>query len=105
MFLRLQYRPSWRIDLRNDRGITISDVLMAVYTKLHRDFTRSEYNELENSYQPIVSEAFYARAREDPHAKADGLKRIDFYGHCFMFSGLVPEPDGHWLVCLTPPSA
>ncbi|KAG6861593.1 hypothetical protein C0995_014500 [Termitomyces sp. Mi166 len=104
--------PRWSITVVESQlgyGVTIMDVLHAIYRSLRTSVSEADFVQLSPDMQRRVSDAFQRRYRsitdEKVHAteKSKGLKLVDVLGEKKMFAGLRSTLQGQkkWIVIAT----
>lgn len=94
----------WTVEVRSARGVTVGDVLSALYRELRHRVTSAEWNGAPRSHQARVAEAFYARGRKaaDPrYEQRAGVRRIDWLLKSTVFVGLTPSVERAYTWTLT----
>lgn len=88
-------------------GVTIMDVLCAIYTYLRASVSEADFKQLSTDAQHSASAAFQRRYRgimdEKVYAieKSKGLKLVDMLGQKKMFLGLRLRGPDVWELCLS----
>ena len=85
------FAPAWPIQVLNQRGVTIRDILEAVYSCLQTKFTSEEFNSLCEKQKTRVMEVFNARVQNSPFPQEtweEGMKRVDCLLQHTCFAGL-----------------
>ena len=88
--------PRWVVDVRNPRGVTVRDVLLAVYDKLRKQVTSHEFQRLPQQQQALIQEAAQWRirhSRNSEYERSRGIRRIDWLLKTTRFVGLTPSTD------------
>ncbi|THH06420.1 hypothetical protein EW146_g9613 [Bondarzewia mesenterica] len=87
---------SWSFEVSNPYGLSVSDVLSAIYHNLHYPTNGQDYEQNRHA-QSSAGRAFQRRATAAPN---DGLRRVDFLGSRTRFAGLSKASDGtdRWTV-------
>jgi hypothetical protein len=70
-------------------GVTIQDVLVALYGYLQKAANADEYNAMSMVSRTVISRTFERRVRYDPDQRGKGLRRVDFLGRQVYVQGLV----------------
>ncbi|KAF8875520.1 hypothetical protein BD779DRAFT_211589 [Infundibulicybe gibba] len=94
--------PRWTIEVANPAGVTLGDVLWAIYNKFQQPVDQSAYGMLSPEQQQVATQTFHARlAHQDGHSQ--GLRRFDCVGKKLYFVGLRSSSDGSpiWNLMLT----
>lgn len=89
----LFHSKNWDIEVHNQYGVTISDILNGMYHSLRHRITKKEWAGLSHQQQAFTADAFYLRARSHPypqHEHAQGVRRIDWLLGNTTFVGLTP---------------
>lgn len=110
-FLKISYPGlPWHVTIcpssKNAPGVTVGDVLMAIYRSLRANVSKHEFARApSNAHRAAATNAYNARVmRVHPSMRelerAKGLKRIDFLGKHRHFVGLVPAKGaaGLWVL-------
>lgn len=87
----LDLSSSWGIEARNQHGVTVKDVLTAIYEAFQEPYTHEEFNRLCAKTQTRVLEAYEARvqANADPSMTwGAGVRRADRLMKHSWFGGL-----------------
>ncbi|KAL5522976.1 hypothetical protein ACEPAF_1243 [Sanghuangporus sanghuang] len=95
---------NWTIEVHNSRGVTVGDVLNALYRELRHRVNSAEWNGAPRTHQARVAEAFYGRSRRsaDPrHEQHAGVRRIDWLLKSTAFVGLTPSVERGYTWTLT----
>jgi hypothetical protein len=95
-------RLPWSITVEPQPGapfVTVSDVLLAIYTSLRRNVLPTEFASLPSASQYAVNDAFQRRykrlhAGDREIEKSKGLKRVDFLVDKTTFMGLSATQKG-----------
>ncbi|KAE9399823.1 hypothetical protein BT96DRAFT_679834 [Gymnopus androsaceus JB14] len=96
----LDVQSSWRIEVQNLHGVTVKDVLTAIYEAFQRPYSHEEFNALCAKTQSRVLEAYHARvhATANPRTAWEaGIRRSDCLMRHSWFGGLsmsLPVGDG-----------
>ncbi|KAK2461178.1 hypothetical protein APHAL10511_006705 [Amanita phalloides] len=80
---------------RNFAGVTIHDVLFAIYNNLQIQILDTEWSNLSKKQQDRVKAVFYARVHRSPDpsvAQLAGVKGVDTLLCHTFFGGLTPIP-------------
>ena len=89
----LPYRD-WTIEVHNSRGVTVGDVLNALYRELRHRVNSAEWNGAPRPHQARVAETFYSRSRRSPDPRYEqraGVRRVDWLLKSTVFVGLTPS--------------
>lgn len=90
----------WSISVRNDKGITVRDILVAIFTELQQSILESEYwlatdadrNRMVKAYEASMVPKIGSGIT--PRSKDEGVKRVDFLGTKTEFAGIKPALGG-----------
>ncbi|EJC99224.1 uncharacterized protein FOMMEDRAFT_148768 [Fomitiporia mediterranea MF3/22] len=94
----------WTIEVRNSRGVTVGDVLNALYRELRHRVSNTEWTAAPRTHQARVAETFYTRCRRsaDPrYEQRAGVRRIDWLLKSTVFVGLTPSVERAYTWTLT----
>ena len=96
----------WAITAHNPTGVTIEDVLTAIYTGLHTRLTQVEWECMSPMQRTRIEEVFYARceaSRDFDRTRYGGIGRMDCLLHTTAFAGLASlvYRNNRWEVVLT----
>jgi hypothetical protein len=96
----------WVIAAANPTGVTIEDVLTAIYTGLHARLALSEWECMSLTQRARIETVFYARceaSRDFDRARYGGVGRMDCLLHTTVFAGLssLAYRNNRWEVVLT----
>jgi hypothetical protein len=83
--------PSWRIEARNYHGVTILDLLEAIYHTLQARVRTFEWEAMSDKHRERVGMIFDQRWRTSPEplrVRANGLTRADCLLQSTCFAGL-----------------
>jgi len=97
---------NWVIAAYNPTGVTIEDVLEAIYKGLHAPLTPFEWECISLMQRPRIEDVFYARceaSRDFDRTRYGGVRRKDCLLHTTMFAGLssLMYRNNRWEVVLT----
>ncbi|KDQ51429.1 hypothetical protein JAAARDRAFT_50719 [Jaapia argillacea MUCL 33604] len=93
--IRMPQLPLWSFTVENPQGITVSDVLTRIQTKLSGRVSLTEWQgAFSKTAQDMGVVAFNARTSGNASARGDGVKRMDLLGPNIFFAGLVTPSDG-----------
>jgi len=87
----------WPIEVRNDNGVNVGDVLEAIYKSLRHGIAKEDWANTSETQRKRVAEAFYERSRRsaDPrYEHSQGVRRVDWLLRHTVFVGLSPAMDG-----------
>lgn len=93
MYIRIPGLP-WAIDVQNTQGVTLENVLSTMFVTLQGIITKDEYGVLSSQLANAASATFHARARINPQAMSEGVKRVDCLGSKVLFLGIIRAVDG-----------
>ncbi|KAJ3770168.1 hypothetical protein FB446DRAFT_178251 [Lentinula raphanica] len=82
---------TWYIEARNPSGVTVQDVLVAIYEAFQQPYGNEEFNTLCPKTQAMVLHAYHARVRAMPHPRLAweaGIQRGDCLMQHTWFGGL-----------------
>lgn len=94
----------WPFMITNPKGITLSNVIDAIYDNLQEFVSTEELSSWPKWKQRHALGAYTARVKSQYRTKVGlGLRRIDYLGQRNYFRGLEPSPnkDG-WLMFVGP---
>jgi len=96
----------WVVTAHNPTGVTIEDVLAAIYTGLHAPLTQFEWECMSPMQRTRVEEVFYTRcgaSRDFDRTRYGGIRRVDCLLHTTVFAGLssLVYRNNRWEVVLT----
>lgn len=98
----------WVIEVMasNPTGVTLHDLFMAIWNCMITQITFADwYNvEIDDVARGEVTEAFYARVRDNPMERNAGIRRVDFLRGRVMMRGLKRLRDGTFEMKLTYPN-
>lgn len=86
----------WLIEARNPRGVTVLDVLDAIYTTVRTRIRSVEWDAMSEKHRERVSAVFHHRwtsSPDPPRVRANGVIRSDTVLQSTYFAGLTPSPD------------
>ncbi len=93
-------RLPWYIDVFKTapNGITIQDVLMAIYNQLVSQIHQRHYynEELDDAHRGVLSAAFSDRCGNRRSESERGILQVDFLADKFVLFGLVKGKNGMW---------
>ncbi|KAF9010112.1 hypothetical protein BDQ17DRAFT_999944 [Cyathus striatus] len=86
-------QPDWIIEARNALGVTVRDVLEAIYSTLHSPLTLSERQQIldQTKQQERITQVFNARCAASMfpnETRSNGILRIDCFLQHTLFAGL-----------------
>lgn len=93
MYIRIPGLP-WVIDVRNPQGVTLENVLSTMFVTLQGVIAKEEYGMLSSQLANAASATFHTRARINPQAMSEGVKRVDCLGSKVLFLGITRAIDG-----------
>lgn len=98
--------PEWEIVARNPTGVTVRDVLQAIYETLHRLLQIHEWEGLSLKQRNRIEDIHRARCRASlypEHTRLAGVRRADYLLSTTMFAGLTSlvRRREQWQVVLT----
>ena len=98
--------PEWEIVAHNPTGVTVEDVLNAIYETLHERLEMHEWERLSSKQRSRIEDIYHARcmASSDPErAHLGGVRRADYLITTTMFAGLTSlvKRGREWQVVLT----
>ncbi|KAF9461021.1 hypothetical protein BDZ94DRAFT_1310991 [Collybia nuda] len=93
MYIRIPGLP-WAIDVRNPQGVTLENVLSIMFATLQGVLAKEEFGILSSQLANTASATFHARARVNPQAMSEGVKRVDCLGSKVLFLGITRAVDG-----------
>ncbi|KAI9567433.1 hypothetical protein HD554DRAFT_2006358, partial [Boletus coccyginus] len=82
---------NWVIAAYNPTGVTIEDVLVAIYEGLRAPLTPFEWECISLMQRPRIEDVFYARceaSRNFDRTRYGGVRRVDCLPHTTVFAGL-----------------
>ncbi|KAL4066967.1 hypothetical protein V8B97DRAFT_1862509, partial [Scleroderma yunnanense] len=82
---------SWPITVTNPSGVTIWDVLVAIYNALQTRLTHSEWNSKSDKERARIESAYRSRclaSSDVERARSRGVRRIDCFQSTTRFAGL-----------------
>ncbi|KAG7094981.1 hypothetical protein E1B28_005778 [Marasmius oreades] len=85
----------WPIHVHNRHGVTVKDVLEAIYNCLQTQYTSDEFNTLCQKQRSRIMDVFNARVQVSHHPRQTwdkGMKRIDCLLQHSFFGGLSIAP-------------
>ena len=88
--------PDWPIEVRRPEGITIQDVLDAIYTMLQRQILHQEWDTFSNKHQARIAAVFGDRCKSAVNfdkCQSRGVLRVDCLLLHTLFAGLSISPD------------
>ncbi|KAN0084247.1 hypothetical protein V8E55_007751 [Tylopilus felleus] len=96
----------WVITAHNPNGVTVEDVLAAIYSALHAPLTQHEWECIPPTQRTRIEDVFYARcaaSRDFDRTRHGGVLRIDCLLHTTVFAGLssLMYRNSRWEVVLT----
>lgn len=99
MLIRIPGTP-WILNIQNPQGVTVENVLEALYNELQHIVGRGEYPTFPIQTQNYASIVFHTRTRENHAEHIQGIKRVDFLCSKTQFLGLTRATDGSdmWVV-------
>jgi hypothetical protein len=106
-FMRLYHdRLPWDINVCASNphiGVTVIDVLTAMYTNLMRGIRDVDYynRDMDAQARDKIALAWRARCGYDEMEAARGLRRVDFLGRQLIFQGLEKGKQGAWAIRTT----
>lgn len=84
----------WKIVVSNPKGITVNDVLTAVYDTLNAQITEPEYwlasEEAQKRMNRAYLDATNGKTGVPGREPTEGVKRVDFLGDSVLFGGIRP---------------
>ncbi|KAF8548971.1 hypothetical protein OG21DRAFT_653613 [Imleria badia] len=97
---------NWVIMAHNPTGVTVEDVLTAIYTGLHAPLTQLEWECVSPMQRNRIEEVFYARceaSRDFDRTRHGGVRRMDCLLHTTVFAGLssLVFRNNRWEVVMT----
>lgn len=97
---------NWVITAHNPTGVTVKDVLTAIYTGLHAPLTQFEWECMSTTQRDRIEEVFYARceaSRDFDRTRYGGVRRMDCLLHTTLFAGLssLVYRNNRWEVVMT----
>ena len=96
----------WVITAHNSTGVTIEDILTAIYATLRAPLTQPEWECMSSMQRTRIEEVFYARceaSRDFDRTRYGGVRRMDCLLHTTVFAGLssLMDRNSRWEVVLT----
>jgi hypothetical protein len=94
----------WRIEAQNPRGVTILDLLEAIYRVAHGGVRQYEWDGLSDKQQDRIAFIFEERwqgSRDPWRVRAGGVSRADCLLHSTSFAGLSMSCEKGYLSILT----
>lgn len=85
---------TWTIDVTNNSGVTVGDVLATICYTMQTPVTSYEFSQFNPDSQSKASQYFIARTAGNEAAYKQGVIRCDFVGRTRFFVGLVRARDG-----------
>jgi len=88
--------PDWPIEVRRLEGITVQDILDAIYTMLQQQIRRREWDAFSDKHRARVEAVFDDRCKsavDRDECRSRGVLRVDCLLHHTLFAGLSISPD------------
>jgi len=94
----------WRIEARNKQGVTVRDVLTAIYNVAHAPLRTEEWDGLTHKQRERISRVYDIRWKGAAHPDKErraGVRRVDCLLHYTRFAGISMEPDRDFACIMT----
>jgi len=94
----------WRIEARNQQGVTVRDVLTAIYNVAHAPLRVDEWEGLSAKQQDRIKKVWDVRWRGSTYPdreRREGVRRVDCLLHYTRFAGITMALDHDFECILT----
>lgn len=92
--LRVPGQRTWSFGVENHLGISLKDIIDAVYQQMQQPLSPSEFMNLQDDKRKTVSLHHQTRTGNDPVEFSRGIRRLDCLFPHVLFVGLSPDTDG-----------
>jgi len=94
VYIRVPGQRAWSFSVENPRGITLKDVMDAIYQQMQWPLPPSEFMKLQDDKRSAAARSYQTRTANDPVEYGQGVRRLDCLHPNVLFVGLSLDIDG-----------